>query len=230
MLTHTKTIYDAGNRQLMGQAHLQASRQETDPMTEALQAMRGGGDDEDLLFYLFASRVRDLNDQVTQKIGQLEQTRQIRSAINQKLGLLRKVEDQLTKSTTTKGDNEGETNPAMSPNDMAVQIGGAYGQNAGLLVEHTSVKGATFRYDENVGVQQVGGQDLLNGDCEFTLESVRHGIKHLESELESMDSDRQIELIKVNQLLNKKSEATQMLSNMLKKDHDTRAALINNLR
>lgn len=230
MLSILKTNYDPCSAQLLGQQVLQTNANATDPLAEALQSLGGGGDDEDLLFYIFASRARDLNQQVTQKIGQLEQSRQIRSAINQKLGLLRKVEDQLTKSTTTKGDNEGETNPVMLPSQIGPQIGGVYTSNPELLVEHTSVKGATFRYDSKTGVEQVGGTDLLNGDKEFTLESVRYGIKHLESELESMDSDRQIELIKVNQLLNKKSEATQMLSNMLKKRHDTQSALINNLR
>jgi hypothetical protein len=69
------------------------------------------------------------------------------------------------------------------------------------------------------------------GDCFYiTVNDVNAEIERLKNQATTLDSDRDIRMISVNSLLNKKEQAVTQLTNIIKKDNDTKSAIINNLK
>jgi hypothetical protein len=55
-------------------------------------------------------------------------------------------------------------------------------------------------------------------------------INRVKDQAAKLDSDRELKMITLNQQLNKKEQAVTQLTNMLKKTHDTKSAIIQNLK
>lgn len=77
-----------------------------------------------------------------------------------------------------------------------------------------------------IGDKQVG---LLGTDL-FTPDRIDMRIQQLTNKIQELDSDREIGMIQLNSWLNKKSQFTQLWSNLAKSNHDSLLSIINNMR
>ncbi len=72
--------------------------------------------------------------------------------------------------------------------------------------------------------------EIDNVEGTIRADSIDSEVKRLEGEAQKLDQNREIKMIMLNQQLNKKEQAVTQLTNIIKKSHDTRSAIINNLK
>ena len=68
------------------------------------------------------------------------------------------------------------------------------------------------------------------GDCLFTSDDIEQRLQTLGDEMQKLDSDNHIEMIKLKDQIDKKSQLVQLLSNIVKKTNDTHTSIIQNIK
>jgi len=94
-------------------------------------------------------------------------------------------------------------------------------------------------WDSVTGTVTETGNKLIGSDVEvgkegdgfrITTKQIDEAISRLTDKMQRLTSDSEIETIKLNDLISKKGQAVQLLSNIQKRENDTQQAIIANFK
>jgi hypothetical protein len=198
-----------------------------------LAALLGAG--ADLATVIFAMQIEQYDSLVRKGLDEIDQTRKLRDSISAAIDRLRGLkafiattgkenggpDQQYVHWSTTPGAEK--TNPGFDGYDSLREIPRMpdFKQNADGSV--------TVVYGDKLGHEEVCMDDGVTRH-KICMADVDAAINKLQTKAQSLDSDREIKMIMLNQYLNKKEQATTQLTNIIKKTHDTRSAIIANLK
>ena len=66
-------------------------------------------------------------------------------------------------------------------------------------------------------------------DREYTKKEIKAEIEKMKNELEQMNTSSSVMLIDLNRLMNRRNEAVQLTSNIIRKDNETAMSVIKNI-
>ena len=175
--------------------------------------MASCGSDTDLACLLLMEEVKKVDADVNTKMQQIKELSAMRDAYDQRLNELRDIKQQIQRKggdhpTLKRSEIHGDTRT------LDYQINSAGGVTS---VEHADQGGSSW---------VAGTADL---DHDISVDDVALEEKRIESQLNKLTSQNDIEMTKLNGLMNRKGQITQLLSNIQKKDDDICRGLIANL-
>jgi len=172
--------------------------------------------DGDLAALVMTEEIKTLDQRTEQSLRDVRLTGLARDVISKRLAALRQEQARLR--TETKGKDEERQVSKLSSEELApLQI--------------------TVNY-ETGRLEQSSGGELLKGvtagpgaDKHQVSASVLDSeIRRLEGQQQALDTEREVRMIDLNNMMSKRSNMIQWLSNLTKKRSDTQAGIINNLR
>jgi hypothetical protein len=221
------------------EAHRGASASER--MT-ALLALLASGDDEDLAFIVFAERIMSLDQQIKTKIKALQQKQEIRKAYAERLEKVKTMLETAKRDAATLDDDENialweVARRALDPETEAEKFWSDKTKLAHaekwLKDNGFDLRKADFQVNPVTGVVDSvtsGTMAIANKNDVVNTTNLQTEADRLENIIKDLDSTNEIESISLNSLINKKGQASQLLSNILKKQDDVRSAIIGNMR
>jgi hypothetical protein len=219
--------------------------------SSSLDALFGGasllGSGADLATIVFALQIQQMDKSIETEIKRIEDAGKVREAINGRMQALRELRDLIRGIDAEYKDGHVKTlhvvehmiAKGMSPDllkqmDFELQADGTLKTTTGkLLIGAESALDANGQF-KNPAISHHPLAYLLPPELVITgviqPEVVDSEIKRLESEAQKLDQNREIKMIMLNQELNKKEQAVTQLTNIIKKTHDTKSAVIANLK
>lgn len=194
---------------------------------------QGSGDD--MAFVVFAMQIQKMNQGVTDELKNIQQTSKLRDAMSKDLAKLRDLKALIEKCRN--GDDKDRANTGTMIKEHAKNVGCKPEDALESFKKTYPMFETAYSIDKNGSVvkQKVEGSAYLskgveNGQYAIYTKDVEARIENLGDKMKKLDSNREIKMIMLNQLLNKKGNAVSQLTNMLKQAHNTDQAIINNLK
>ncbi|MBK6847020.1 MAG: hypothetical protein IPG96_05530 [Proteobacteria bacterium] len=172
--------------------------------------------DGDLAALVMTEEIKALDQRTEQSLRDVRLTGLARDVISKRLASLRQEQARLR--TETKGkDDERRVSKLPSEELAPLQI--------------------TVNY-ETGRLEQSSGGELLEGvkdgpgagEHQVNASVLDSEIRRLEGQQQALDTEREVRMIDLNNMMSKRSNMIQWLSNLTKKRSDTQAGIINNLR
>lgn len=184
--------------------------------TRAAMASEG-----DLAAVVMAEEVKLQDQRIGQSLQDMRLTSAVRDRISKRVSALRTEQARLRSETKGKDEErkpvQNLTREELTPLNLTINYGtGAVEQAPG---------GALMKGAEAKGVDDKGREQF-----EVSAGAIDAEIRRLESEQQSLDTDREVRMIDLNNLMTKRGNMIQWLSNVSKKRSETQAGIINNLR
>jgi hypothetical protein len=185
-----------------------------------MSSVRLLGSGMDLAFIVFALQIQQMDRQVADAIVQIRVAGELREAISDRIGELRRARAAIEE----RGGAEQRVHLA------SAEIDGISLEKIDFFVTEGGAE-VSAREGGELGTwkKRLEGFEPTR-KLEISVADLDAEIKRLEGEAQQLDSDREIKMIMLNQQLNKKEQAVTQLSSIIKKSHDTRSAVIGNLR
>ena len=175
---------------------------------ELTKTISGLGTGADLAFVVYAMQIRDMDKRVALSLQQIQHSSKLRDAIANRIGELRDLQAEVEKTGKDGKLCFGAKSRAPQKEEINLTREGA------IQVEYGETMGSPNTY----GLWTVSANEI----------DLR--IKNLTAKVQKLDSDRELKMIMLNQMLNKKGQAVSQLTNLLKKSNDNRSNIINNMR
>jgi hypothetical protein len=202
------------------------------------------GSGADLAMVVFGLQIQQMENDVVDEIKKIEDAGKVREAMNDRMTQLRAVRDLI------RGIDAKDKDGFVELHHLIEQMN-AKGMDLGLLQQMDFHMNADGSVEKKVGKPLIGAENAFDKDGKpiplLKVEIPTYGVfyningkiqpdaidsevKRLEGEAQKLDQNREIKMIMLNQQLNKKEQAVTQLTNIIKKTHDTRSAIINNLK
>lgn len=193
-----------------------------------LQSSSLMGSGADLATIIYAMQIQQIDNDVAAGLREIQLVSKAREKIDERMAQLRDLKDRIggdDKSIKVREGLNDDINVDKTNYKVDVDNNEIIPQSEGTLG-----KDATFRFDTGQK-DALGFKIEVDVPCrEITSKEVDAEISRLEGLSHQLDSDREIKMIMLNQKLNKKEQAVTQLTNIIKKTHDTKSAIINNLK
>lgn len=213
----------------------------TSGLDKWLQQLSSYGD-MDLAFVILAMQIQQREDEINTKIKDIQQTAKLKEAISKKIEKLRNLKTLLQGQLGRADDPDNPDNEA-SLKEINKHLNGVDAhpgaEELKKICDRYGLRESTFDLDPESGKVTETEKGLIGGNKEYgkddggyriNADMVENAIQKYTSELQRVSSDHEIQMIKLNDVINKKGQIVQLLSNTMKKEHDTQMAVINNYR
>jgi hypothetical protein len=202
------------------------------------------GSNADLTFLVYAMEIRKMDQRVNEQIKGIQLTSKLRDHINERLNTLREMkaaisrdggdEKKLKVTTLEEKTYQPITDEECKKIKEEMGLTLDYDARAADYNKHTAaVKKVLIKFDSDLNPEtgQIEDRQVGTiGDDEVALSDLEAEEKRLESQIQKLDSDRELSMISLNSNISKKGQYVEWLSNVLKKTNDTSSAVIGNLR
>jgi hypothetical protein len=212
---------------------------------QLLQAGMNMGGGADLALTIYAMQIKKADQSVNDALKQIQQRSKLRDAISKQMAKHRNLLAKMQEVNDKLGDDKGHSREHLM-NDHAKKLGvditwdsdkydndPKYRQTWDAVARdfqnEYGIFPEKFRLDENGQVQGTRQKDMLWKD-KITDKEVETLINNDKDKVAEIDSDREIRMILLNQMLNQKGNMVNQLTNIIKKTHDTQQSVITNLR
>lgn len=185
------------------------------------------GLDPSLLVY--AMQIQQQDKFVLEQLAEIKQIGKLRDAINDQLTKLRELKGEIARSGSGQGDERYQVTG--DDNDGKITTNELHDKLLHITKE--------FAPSSDGGVSVKDGPTLGGwvwhpgrgcNEWRISVVDVDKEINRLQGQAQALDSDRELKMIAMNQFLNKKEQSVSQLTNFLKKNHDTRSAVIANMK
>jgi len=220
---------NAGNASMAG-ANQSSSLQSVAQVLSTL----GNFGDMDVEFILLSLEIQKRDNQINSQLQAIQRRTKLKEAIGKKLDGLRRLKADL-QGEVGGGDNEAslqELNNKVTGNDRPPTA-----DDLKQIAEHYQLMDSEFFQDSETGKVTEKGAKLINSSQEYGKESSGYRInvdaidpliEKLTDQQQRIGSDTEIDMIKLKDTIDKKSQLTELLSSILKKKNDTRSSVIRN--
>lgn len=198
------------------------------PSSSLVASLLGMG--ADLGAVIFALQIQKYDEDLNAGLKEIDNARKQREALNTELDRLRNLKSFIANVGDGSGD-ERHVDWSRTPSVNEQQDNFKSNPEFLDIPRHN-----TITQDPKTGAvtvtkgEQIGNFVSPPFVHRISLADVDKAINAIQSKAQTLDSDREIKMIMLNQLLNKKEQATTQLTNLIKKTHDTRSAIVSNLK
>jgi hypothetical protein len=193
----------------------------------------------DVAFLVFAMQIRNLDEAVKGQLKQVQQKADLRKVYTKRLDQLRELKanvvryggkDNEVSETEFLDKCEWWRNLSQAERDEMVQMR-TYDVGADDEVFASTSEGSLISSRNDLQISSFGGKPrFVQQDGAINADVIGAHIEKLNGRVQEIDSDREIKMIMLNQTLNKKEQAVNQLTSMLKTTHNMGNSVINNLR
>lgn len=202
-----------------------------------LSQLSAVGGDYDLAFVILTNEMKQRDQDISKLIKSIEINNGLRDKISKRLDQLRDLKTVLNgKPGKDKGDDAEMSLQELNKHVSSVDAFPDKKQQEAICAKY-GLQEWEFKVDPTTGKVSETSKGYIGAsgkapDASYRINSdmVEQQIQKLNGQLQRIDSSREIDMIKLNSLINKKSQAAQLLSNIMKKDSDTKSAVISNYR
>ena len=125
---------------------------------------------------------------------------------------------------------EGKKDLTTKVQQIKARFGVAYSQGASFSLEADGSRRVTGGKELwTKFVELPNGMTAVNLKGKVSVDTIDKEIKRLEDQLHQIDANREVRLITLNDMLNKKSNMVTQVTNLLKASHETSKAILRNL-
>jgi hypothetical protein len=204
-------------------------------LDQLVNGMQSLGTGADAAFLVYAMQIKKMDQNVTDALNNIQDTSSMRDAMSKDLAKLRELNNLVARHA----DGGGGCNISKVINDWAAKNckpDDTYQQKSDQFWKaFPQLKGSNYSLDKNGNaVRTPNGKGIArsDGDNGWTINTndVKTAIDNLSDDIKKLDSNREIKMIMLNQMLNKKGNAISQLTNMIKQAHNNEQAIINNLK
>ncbi len=178
-------------------------------------------DIETALLMVQGERTRLLDTQLTMQIKQVQSKNDQAQKLNAALAALNAVLAQYPKDgdsdATIKDWNQDKVDRFEKPLNQALQDAG--------ITQFDQWPSGTGQLPDG---SRITGSAVFNGDR--TLGEVKAAQTILQSQVDSLNSTQQMDMLRLQSLSNKRNEAFDVMTNFIKKMQDSRSSIIGNMR
>ncbi|MDR2892000.1 MAG: hypothetical protein LBV80_02790 [Deltaproteobacteria bacterium] len=168
-----------------------------------------------LMAMLQADRTADLDAQINEQMGAIKNRNELLSQMTELLASLRKLK--------AEGCDDGGANSAQS--NVQLTLDGVTKPLKGPGESWASMLGLQSQWTDVIGSRgDKRGDDLTKWNSEWDA-----NIALLKNHLDTMNNDSQMDMIKLQQLMEKRGTAMQEASRVMDSSHQTYASIIRNL-
>lgn len=213
---------------------------------QLLQQTSALGTGADLAFLIYAEQIRDMDAQVADALKQVQQRSKLRKALNKQAAALRRIKDAIVdhdeKDKQIHANNlekyyckqKNISWDSVKHDSAKLKSDPAYAKRRlkflSEMRQHFGLEYRELGLDANGKIVETGPeQSVVGKGGEITMQAVETRLEAIKDKCQSLDSDREIRMILLNQLLSRKSNAVSQLSSMIKKSHETQAGIINKM-
>ncbi|MCC6749001.1 MAG: hypothetical protein IT371_15180 [Deltaproteobacteria bacterium] len=213
-----------------------------------LAGMTGMGGD-DIIFQILASQVREADQRATQQIKSMDLLKGMRQSIDADITKARRLMQVAADCAKAVGDDEYVAkyelasklyDPSAPLKHWTDYSGGEQKHLEELVRRFEKEYGNVLFESEYKADPKTGSISVVPDHTKpvspkedgnlFSKDAFEKVINRLTQLAQKIDTDREIENIRLNQFVNRKSQTVELLSNLIKKQNDTSGAIIQNFR
>jgi prefoldin subunit 5 len=193
----------------------------------------------DLAFVILAMQIRKHDKAINDKIKNIQHLSNMKEAMGKKLDKLRQLKQLMESNTGLNHDGDGEVSLAELSASAGIGSGHPSADELKQICDRYGLLDSEFDVDPVTGTVTETGTKLFGSNVDvgkegdgFRLKTkqIDEAISRLTDKMQRLTSDTEIETIKLNDLISKKGQAVQLLSNIQKKENDTQQGIIANFK